>query len=147
MSMFTEGGQIIEFYLVNVSTVWVESIHNICILIRMICATSINISWIFFNFHFSPSPEITFLAISLSLKVHSVAYALSSIWGYMVSHWTDKTFRSTVTYCDILDAYVQTWTPELKASSNVNPLEGIRKSLLGHLKSIISVLNRLIHSP
>lgn len=44
MSMFTEGGQIAEFYLVNVSTAWVESVHNICIHIRMKHAKPINIS-------------------------------------------------------------------------------------------------------
>ena len=87
MSMFTEGGQITEFYLVNVSTVWVESIHNICILIRLILAKAIYISWIypFLTSIFPLSSEITFLANSLSLKVSYVAYVLSSIWGYMIA--------------------------------------------------------------
>lgn len=75
--MFTEGGQITEFYLVNVSTMS-RNIHNICILIRKICAKPINISWIFFlTFIFPPSPEISFLAIQ------SVSYVLSAfevIW-------------------------------------------------------------------
>lgn len=142
--MFTERGQITEFYLVNVSTVWVESIHNICIPIRMICAKPINISYFFFNLHFPPSSEISLLAISLSLKVQYVAKVLSA---FEVMWWADGLVwcSHVITYCDILDTYIQMWTLELKVPSNGNPFKGIDRSLLSHLKSTIFVLHWLIY--
>lgn len=83
MSMFTEEGQITEFHLVNVSTVRVESIHNICILIKMIHNKNHKYFIDFVTPIFPSSSEFTFPAISLSLKIHFVAYVLSAfgvIW-------------------------------------------------------------------